>query len=503
MLRRGTDSVLGALDGWFRALNWRGLWRGRSVRTQLLIAIGAVNLLAALAAIAVSVPNTRLATKAEVESSLEVAEGFVKATVKDLAAQGRLDQLAERLPVELKDLRHVRIMLVDSFGNLTVFSAQPDPERAPQWTAPQWFKDLVGPRAGRAVRLVAAGKVPVIIVGNPAVEINEAWEDYLVLVVAWLVLNALVLLALHAILGRVLDPLVNLARGMVKLKDGDYATRLDPPKVKEIAAITNRFNMLAAALEAARKENSTLYRQLISVQERERREIATELHDEAGPCLFGITANASSIRTLADQLGDQRTPELTQRVGEVLTITERLKLMNRALLKKLRPGPLGHVGLAQLLDELIAGFQQRHPETKILPAIGKLASSYGEAIDLTLYRCVQDGVANAIGEHEARTVLIELAEQAPRSRGKARRSGNKLKLVLRDDGTGRPRDERDSFALALMKERVRSQGGTCVVKRAPKAGTTVRVEIPIARAALASKKTLELAESRRDPRAHH
>ncbi len=496
MPRRGIGSALDGLAGASKALDWRGFWRGRSVRTQLLIAIGAVNLLAALAAIAVSVPNTRLATKAEIESSFEVAEGFVKAAVKDLEAQGRLDQLAERLPAELKDLRHVRIMLVDSFGNLTVISAKPDPDRSPQWTAPKWFKDLVGANIGRAVRLVGAGNVPVIIVGNPDVEINEAWEDYLVLAVAWLVLNALVLLALHAILGRVLDPLLSLARGMVKLRDGDYATRLAPPKVKEIAAITSRFNRLAAALEAARKENSTLYRQLISVQERERREIATELHDEAGPCLFGISANASSIKTLANQLGDPRTPELTQRVGEVLTITERLKLMNRALLKKLRPGPLGHVGLAQLLDELIASFQQRHPEVKILPAVGELASSYGEAIDLTLYRCIQDGVANAVREHGARTVLIELAEHAAPSRGKARRSGTKLKLVLRDDGSNPPRDARDSFALALMTERVRSQGGTFTVKRTAKTGTSVRIEIPVAPAPAERKQTFELAESR-------
>ena len=496
MLKRGINRALERLWG-AAGRSGNTPRRGRSVRTQLLIAIGAVNLLAALAVGAISISNTRVATKAEVESSLEVAERFVTATVKDLAAQGRTDQLAERLPAELKDLRHVRIMLVDSFGNLTVLSAHPDPQRpAQQWEAPQWFKDLVGARAGRAVRLVSAGSVPVIIVGNPAVEINEAWEDYLVLAVAWLVLNALVLFALHAILGRVLDPLVSLARGMVKLKEGDYATRLEPPKVKEIAAITNRFNMLAAALESARKENSSLYRQLIAVQERERREIATELHDEAGPCLFGITANASSIRTLARQLGDGRTPELTQRVGEVLSITERLKLMNRALLKKLRPGPLGHVRLSQLLDELIGSFQQRHPETKILPVIGDLANSYGEAVDLTLYRCIQDGIANAIREHATRTVLIELGEHAPRSRSATSRAAKKLKLVLRDDGIGPAREERDGFALALITERVRSQGGTCVVRRSAKAGTTIRIEIPIPRGKPAHKEAAALAESR-------
>jgi two-component system, NarL family, sensor histidine kinase UhpB len=110
------------------------------------------------------------------------------------------------------------------------------------------------------------------------------------------------------------------------------------------------------------------------VQEEERREIANELHDEAGPCLFGITANASSIQMLVNQGPDGRTAEITRRVGEILSITERLA-MNRALLKKLRPGSLGKVKLSALLDELIAGFQRRHPDAHIMVNFGKLADS--------------------------------------------------------------------------------------------------------------------------------
>ncbi len=80
-------------------------------------------------------------------------------------------------------------------------------------------------------------------------------------------------------------------------------------------------------------------------------EAVEELHDEAGACLFGIAANASSIQTTAGQLDGERATRISSRAGEILSIAERLKVMNRGLLKKLRPGPLGQVKLTDLIVE--------------------------------------------------------------------------------------------------------------------------------------------------------
>ncbi|MGV1014880.1 MAG: histidine kinase, partial [Methyloceanibacter sp.] len=415
------------------------LWYDRPVRTQLLIAVGAINLIAALLAAAVSILNTRTATRVEMEASLEVAQRFVGATLKDLAAEGRLNQLNQELPLQLKHLRHVRIMYMDDAGHLAVMSPQPDStatETKPY--VPGWYAALVRPQLpGRAVKVVTAEQAnPIIIVGEPGDEIAEAWQDFSALAIVWLVLNALILAVLYVVLGRVLDPLASLSKGMLNLEDGHYGTRLAPPKVKELAVITDRFNMLAIALDTARDENSRLYRQLITVQEQERRAIADELHDEAGPCLFGITANASSIQTLVDQLPDERTSEISRRVGEILTITERLKAMNRALLKKLRPGPLGRVKLSELVKELVSGFERRHPDTHILVTVGAIANSYGEAIDLTIYRCIQEGITNAIRHGKAESITIDLFEQKESRRIGSKRALAGLCLTVSDDGKG-------------------------------------------------------------------
>jgi len=458
------------------------LWYDRPVRTQLLVAIGAINLLAVIVAGAVSILNTRTATRVEIEASLEVAQRFVEATIKDLSAQGKIDQLNEELPLQLKHLRHVRIMFMDEIGQLTFvspWSAQGEGAGIEPYV-PAWFASLVRPQlVGRAVRVVTVeGASPVVIVGEPADEIAEAWQDFSSLAVVLLSLNVIVLAVLYVVLGRVLDPLASLSKGMLNLEDGHYATRLSRPKVKELAVITERFNMLAGALDTAREENARLYRQLITVQEEERRAIANELHDEAGPCLFGITANASSIQNLAEQLPDNRTREISRRVGEILSIAERLKLLNRALLKKLRPGPLGRVKLAELLDELIVGFQRRHPGTHVTTSFGNLAESYGEAIDLTLYRCIQEGITNAICHGKAEHLTVDLAEEpAPRRSGK--RSAAKLCLCIGDDGKGIAPATPNGFGLSTMTERVRSLGGSCTIESAPSKGTMIHVEIPV------------------------
>jgi two-component system sensor histidine kinase UhpB len=458
------------------------LWYDRPVRTQLLVAVGTINLLAGIFAACVSVLNTRTATRVEIEASLEVAQRFVAATINDIAARGRSDQMLQELPLQLKHLRHVRIMLMDSAGQMNIIS--PELDRADRVEPPVWFTDLVRPQLpGRAVRVVTSDQSnPVIIVGEPRDEIAEAWRDFYWLALVWLALQALILVILYAVLGRVLDPLASLSKGMHNLEDGLYGTRLTPPKVQELARITNRFNTLASALDTAREENSRLYRQLISVQEEERRTIANELHDEAGPCLFGITANASSIHNIAEQGDRSRLPEISRRVGEILSIAERLKIMNRALLKKLRPGPLGRVKLAELIDELIVGFQRRHPDTNVVSRLDGLADSYGEAIDLTIYRCIQEGITNAIRHGRATNLTVDLVEEGS-SRGGARRQRGVLSLTLADDGKGIAPSTPKGFGLTTMTERVRSHGGSCVISPGRETGTVIHVEIPVQRSA--------------------
>ena len=105
------------------------LWYGQSLRTQLLVAVGLINLCALAVAGTVSVVNARNATREEIEASLEMAKHFVRGTVQALQPEGaaeplskKFNQLSSRL--QLARLRHVRIFVADASGRLTQVSPQ-------------------------------------------------------------------------------------------------------------------------------------------------------------------------------------------------------------------------------------------------------------------------------------------------------------------------------------------------------------------------------------------
>ncbi|MGD2025796.1 MAG: hypothetical protein PVI85_07195, partial [Methyloceanibacter sp.] len=71
------------------------LWYDQPVRTQLIVVVAAINLVAALVAATVAVLNTRTATNVAMDASVEVAERFVDVTLRDLARQKKLDNLED------------------------------------------------------------------------------------------------------------------------------------------------------------------------------------------------------------------------------------------------------------------------------------------------------------------------------------------------------------------------------------------------------------------------
>ena len=392
------------------------LWYGRSVRARLLIVFVLIDVIAGLVAGAVTIFQARASTRVEIAASMELAELLVSEAVALVQQEVPAEKFLADLRSQLRLPRHVRIVVKDAAGS--TFALRPPvggAETIRDDRAPTWFAALIAsPIASRDVPVMVNGQRigSVEIVAEPRDEIAEVWGNALALALVALLVNIAVIAILYVLFGRVLDPLTGVARGLADLERRNYQVRLPRPQAQELAAITDRFNALAAALDTVRAENETLTRRLITAQDDERRRMALELHDEVGPSLFGLKANASSIATAAAELPEAAARKMTARVRDIHAIVEHLQAINRSMLNRLRPMALGHVPLRDLLSELAQDRARQHPQTSVSFSPGKVARSYGDSIDLTIYRCLQESLTNVVRHAQAKRVEIALGEAA-------------------------------------------------------------------------------------------
>lgn len=452
-------------------------WYACPFRWQILIAIAFLTLLTGFIGGILAVFDSRTRAAVETRSNVELWRNHISSQAREIDGAADLAPFSWRLAHEMAQVRHVTIRVLDADGkplaepqNTQALDAHKDRE-----AAPQWFINLAKPeREVQSVPITGDGKRlgSVEIEGEPDDEIAEAWELLVLMSILWLGGTLLTMTGLYFVLGYVLDPLVTLAGGMRELEDGHYGLRLEPPKVRELAAIVGSFNTLAEALDEANAENSRLYRQLIAVQEDERRQLSRDLHDEFGPCLFGITAGTGAIESHARTLPEPQAAAILSCVEDISVVSDRLKSLTRALLNRLRPVALGRITLTELLTELIRAVERRHPSTGFESDFKDLPASFGEEIDLTLYRCVQEGLTNAMRHGKPKLVSVALsAEDAP--------TGKLVRLRIADDGVGISESAAVGFGLSGMRERVRAQSGSLVVEPTSPAGTALLVTLPV------------------------
>jgi two-component system sensor histidine kinase UhpB len=451
------------------------LWGSRTLRARLLTLFVLIELIAGAVAGVVTILKARTATSVEIAASMELAELWVNEVVllgQRQAPAGRfLDDLASHPPL----IRHVRIEVRDAGGALR----QGRPATAVLAPPPAWFAALIAPPIERRVVpvMIEGKKIGTIdVVSEPNDEIGEKWEAMVVLAAAVLALSLFVIALLYVLVGRVLEPLVALARGLGELEQRRYQVRLARAGPPELAIIADHFNALAEALEATRAENHSLNRRLITAQDDERRRTALDLHDEVGPSLFGLKATAASIGSAAAALPDAAARGITSRVAELVAIIDHLQATNRGMLNRLRPMTLGQLPLKDVLAELVSERARHCPQIRFTFEAHKLDASYGDSIDLTLYRCVQESLTNAIRHAQARRVDVEIGEAIETNGAGA---ASLIRLTVRDDGRGIDPHAPKGLGILGMRERVECLGGTYKVGSESGRGTALYVTIPV------------------------
>ncbi|MGQ4273733.1 ATP-binding protein [Terrihabitans sp. B22-R8] len=448
-------------------------WRPRSLRAQVMGAVVAINLCAALVALVVIIANARRATEVEMLASIAVAERFVQETVERLVSEQAGAPLT-RLPLHIRDLRHVDIRIEDAAGgDIDVSPGENADEAHSDVGIPPWFTALVSvPSPERIVPIVENGRTlgRVHVTGQASDEIAEVWEDMSALALLAGAVNIAILVALYLVLGRLLRPLDTLSKGLQQLEEGRFDHRVPAPPVRELGHLADRFNALGAALRLARDDNRRLNERLIQVQDSERRQIASDLHDELGPCLFGLRANLDSVERLSARADAPIAASLAERLTTMVEILDRIQGLNRRMLRKLRPMVLGHLPLAAVITDLVADFESHSPDRDVRLTTHGLAEHYGESIDITLFRCVQEAVTNALRHGDARAISVHLRHD---------HETDMLELAVEDDGAGMPPEAIPGLGLTGIEERVGALGGEWRIGAAEPRGTRIDIRIPL------------------------
>lgn len=220
-------------------------------------------------------------------------------------------------------------------------------------------------------------------------------------------------------------------------------------------------------LSRYRQELRELAAQLTRTEERERRQIAQELHDHIGQSLALAKIKLGVLREAARSCGfadDLRTVQ--ELVGRTIADT-------RSLIFEISPPVLHEFGLAAALDWLAERFQREHG----------LAVAVEVDIDS---RPVDDELRGALFR-SARELLANVARhaRAHRARLVLRRVDSILELRVEDDGVGFDADRAEAlavrdggFGLFSIRERLEGLGGAMTVDSRPGGGTRVTLSVP-------------------------
>jgi len=213
------------------------------------------------------------------------------------------------------------------------------------------------------------------------------------------------------------------------------------------------------AVKALRQLNETL--------EEEIKRIAYAVHDEAGQLLVAVHLALAEV--------SQGLPKIQQaQLARIEQLLDQVAIQLRRYSHELRPTILDDLGWIPAIRFLAEGVTKRaNLPIQIKAAIsGRLPT----AVEIALYRTVQEALTNATKHARATRVSIQI-----------RRTGPHVCCSIEDDGSGfdaravQSDPRKKGLGLLGMQERMNAIGGTLSIDSAPGRGTKLLIRVPVRR----------------------
>lgn len=200
----------------------------------------------------------------------------------------------------------------------------------------------------------------------------------------------------------------------------------------------------------------------ITMQENERRRIASDLHDSLGPLLSSVKLQINSI-TVHDVTDQQIISKAGRHLDEIISSI-------REISYNLLPNTLQRKGLSEAIQEFISHVNSKHG-LKIRFYQTKEISIPPEK-EIHLFRMIQEIVQNTLKHAKAKDLQIALGEE------------NRNVLILtKDDGIGfdieKAKKETTGLGLKSIESRAEILQGVINMESIPGQGTNYFVKIPL------------------------
>jgi two-component system, NarL family, sensor histidine kinase UhpB len=237
--------------------------------------------------------------------------------------------------------------------------------------------------------------------------------------------------------------------------------------VREMLGIAHDYTERKQAEEKIR--NMEVQRKLLEYREKERQDIARDLHDGPVQDLSGLIFN---IQFTKEAIKD---PALQVELEQISLALKSTVHELRSMINELRPPSLIRFGFSKAMQFHIDDFREKHPEIQIHANLMEDEDSLPEPVRLTLYRIMQEGLNNIARHARASQVSIDF-----------RCFQDETTLHIQDNGNGFALSNNlgdytihGHFGLVGMRERAESVGGHLAVQSVPGQGTEILVTIPI------------------------
>lgn len=214
----------------------------------------------------------------------------------------------------------------------------------------------------------------------------------------------------------------------------------------------------------AQQELKDLSARLVDMQEKERRTLSRELHDEVGQSLSAVLMEIGNMRAALPA----ENPELTGHVDSIKKLAENSVKVVRNMTLLLRPSMLDDLGLLPAL-QWQAREVSRRTGMEVDVTAENVADDLPEDHKTCVYRVVQEALHNCARHSGAGTVHLTVKQDDAR-----------IAVVVQDDGKGFDSRSVRGMGLLGMEERVTHLGGTFQVNSKPGQGATLLVELPLA-----------------------